>query len=90
MLVIKRVVLHRREDPQHEHRELLIYRDTGPRFYLYQAIGFIDSEYGFSRREKLGLGSEGEMRKLLGETVERLCGEEGFTKVEQRFDSVED
>jgi hypothetical protein len=76
MIVTEQIVLHRREDPQNEYRELLLCEDQEHWFTLYQIIRFANSG-DFYHREELGIGTEAEMRRLFSDTAIQLC-QEGF------------
>jgi hypothetical protein len=74
MIVTDQIVLHRREDPQNEYRELLLCEDQEHWFAVYQIIRFANAA-DFYHRE--GMGTEREMRRFFSDTAAQLC-QEGF------------
>ena len=85
-MLVERLAFHRRDDPSHEYRELLLYEERG-QFNIWEVIGFLDgtdadwNPTGGRKRTQLALGREWHMRKRLAEETNRLR-EEGFTACE--------
>ncbi len=82
-MVIEQLTFHRRDDPAHEYRELVLSLTLG-HFTIVEVVGFLDGEdadwnpSGVRQRKQLHMGSEPQMRIQLAEEAKRLC-EEGFT-----------
>jgi len=79
VVIIERLVFHRREDPSNEYRELLLCEE-GHLLAIWEVIGFLTSETG-PTHTRIDLGkAELQMRARLEEEATRLC-EEGFTRL---------
>jgi len=81
-MVVEQLNFHLKNDPSHQHRELLLYQD-GNRFTIWEAIGFLDGKdadwnpAGFKHRKEIAMGWESQMRTRLKEEKARLLAE-GF------------
>ena len=80
-MVLERIVLHRKGDPENEYRELSIKHFDGYSFSVWQLVGFASNPDTWER-SRLKVGSESDMRSFLKSETHRLCSEEGFTIVE--------
>jgi len=84
VIVVERLAFHRRDDPSHEYRELLLYQDGAAHFSIWEVIGFLDGRdadwnpAGVRKRTKLAIGGEWHMRKQMADEAKRLC-DEGLT-----------
>jgi hypothetical protein len=82
-MVIEQLTFHRRDDPAHEYRELVLSMTKGL-VTIVEVVGFLDGEGadwnpgGVKQRKQLHMGSESQRRNQLAKQAKRLC-EEGFT-----------
>lgn len=89
LLTIDRAAFHRRNDPLHEYRELLL-RQDGAHFGIWEIFCFLDGNdadwnpQGVKRREKIASAWEAQMRLKFTEEVDRLVQQEGFTSCDPR------
>ena len=79
MMAIESVMLHRRNDPSHEYREIILYQADG-HFAVWVAVSFL-KDPDFHRRSQVDIGSETEMRGRFDAEIERLKAD-GFTKLD--------
>jgi hypothetical protein len=81
MMAIDSVMLHRKDDPSHEYREIILYQAEG-HFAVWVAVSFL-KDPNFHQRSQVDIGSETEMRDRFNAEIERLKAE-GFTKLDAR------
>lgn len=73
------VTLLRKDDPLHEHRQIILYANSvvSPSWTVWQATGFLSEPVPFSRREQLYQGGENDARAFFESTKHRLI-QDGF------------
>jgi hypothetical protein len=76
------VTLHRRDDPSHEYREIILRADNlgASHWTVWEAVGFLSKpDVSFTKRHELFHGWEQNAREFFAVTVQRLRGE-GFVE----------
>jgi len=75
MVGIKTVTLHRRDDPRHEYRQIILYQADG-RHAVWEVIGFV-TDPDTMKRSRLAFGGLREMLQYFDNAVREL-GDQGF------------
>lgn len=78
-MAIDSVMLHRRDDPSHEYRKIILYQADG-HFAVWVAVSFL-KDPDFHQRSQVAIGWEPDMRARFNAEIERLKAE-GFTKLD--------
>jgi len=78
-MIIDTVMLHRKDDPSHEFREIILYQ-SDRHFAVWEVIGSLKDDLGVRRRHQVAIGWESDMRDQFNAEIGRLQAE-GFTKL---------
>lgn len=79
VISVAEIVLHRRDDPRNEYRELEVLR-VGSHYQMWENTRFAGTRIPF-RSAQTEIGSAHRIRKAIKQEIERLCTEEDFILV---------